>query len=363
LCFVTVTCDLRRACYTALMWARRSVRRLILAASLAVATFSLAGGDGAAAVGAQTRQTAPQVRADATNAARHVDRARLMRDVSTLAAPAFEGRRTRTAGAVKAREWITQQFMEIGLAPANGSRFDQTFTFADRGNRASVPSGAPPASEYPSANVIGRVSGRDSRAPTFVITAHYDHVGIRDGMLYPGADDNASGVAALLAAARHFMVNRPRHPMLFAALDAEEAGQHGAKALVASNLLPRGRTRLNINLDMVSRSDANEIYAAGTYYSPGLTPILRDVQARASVNILFGHDRPAKTGGGLEDWTHSSDHGPFHDAGMPFVYFGVEDHRDYHKPTDTADRIDPRFFGDAADMIVEAIRTFDARLD
>jgi Zn-dependent M28 family amino/carboxypeptidase len=80
------------------------------------------------------------------------------------------------------------------------------------------------------------------------------------------------------------------------------------------------------------------------------------------VTIRFGHDRP-RAESGVEDWTRSSDHGPFHDAGIPFVYFGVEDHPDYHRPTDTADRIDPRFFGDVADMIVEAVRTFDARLD
>ena len=65
--------------------------------------------------------------------------------------------------------------------------------------------------------------------------------------------------------------------------------------------------------------------------------------------------------GGVENWTYASDHGAFHAEGVPFVYFGVADHEDYHQPTDTANKIDPRFFGAAADMIVEAIRTFDAR--
>ena len=111
---------------------------------------------------------------------------------------------------------------------------------------------------------------------------------------------------------------------------------------------------------MVSRNDRNEIYAAGTSHAPWLRPLLLDVQARASVNILFGHDRPTGRSG-LEDWTHSSDHGPFHDAGIPFVYFGVEDHQDYHEATDTAGRIDARFFGDVADMIIEALRTSDVR--
>jgi Zn-dependent M28 family amino/carboxypeptidase len=150
---------------------------------------------------------------------------------------------------------------------------------------------------------------------------------------------------------------------MFAALDAEELGLRGARALVDSALLPRRAIATNINLDMVSRSDSNEIYAAGTYHAPWLVPILQDVQTRASIKVLFGHDRPMARGSGLEDWTHSSDHGLFHDAGIPFVYFGVEDHPDYHKPTDAASRIDSRFFGDAADMIIEALLTIDRRVE
>ena len=64
----------------------------------------------------------------------------------------------------------------------------------------------------------------------------------------------------------------------------------------------------------------------------------------------------------MDDWTTQSDHGVFHKAGVPFIYFGVVDHADYHQPTDTADKINPRFFGDVADMIVEAVVTFDRSL-
>ena len=120
---------------------------------------------------------------------------------------------------------------------------------------------------------------------------------------------------------------------------------------------------LEVNLDMVSRNDRNEIFAAGTYQSPWLKPLLQDVQLRSGVRILFGHDRPIHKAGSVEDWTDQSDQGAFADRGVPFVYFGVEDHADYHQPSDTADKIDPRFFGDAADMIVEAVKTFDAKIE
>ena len=291
-----------------------------------------------------------------------VDRAQLMRDVEALAAPSFEGRRTGTPGALKARQWLVDQFRAVGLTPAGTDQYLQPFMFSTRDRGALLPGGRPFRADHAAANVIGRVPGRDARARLLVITAHYDHLGIRDGVVFPGADDNASGVSVLLAAARHFVRNPPRHPIMFAALDAEEIGLRGARALVDSTLLSRQAVAMSVNMDMVSRNDRNEIYAAGTHHAPWLVPILQDVQARASVKVLFGHDRPDRDGG-LEDWTHSSDHGPFHDAGIPFVYFGVEDHPDYHKATDAATRIDSRFFGDAADMIIEALRTIDVRVE
>ncbi len=325
--------------------------RLRLAALPVVAALLL-GFEGAAA-------QAPAVR---EAAARHVDRAQIMRDVASLAGADFEGRGTGTPGGLRVRRWIAEQFRAIGLMAAGTDGFTQPFTVTSRSVRRILPGGRPFQTRLDAANVVGRLTGRDPRARTIVVTAHYDHLGVRDGVVYPGADDNASGVAVLLAAARRFRESPPQHAMVFAALDAEELGLHGAKALVGSALLPRGQVALNINLDMVARSAANEIYAAGPSHSRALMPILLDVQNRAAVRIRFGHDRPEAAGGGLEDWTDASDHGAFHDAGIPFVYFGVEDHPDYHTPTDTVDRIDPRFFGDAADMIVEAIRTFDATL-
>lgn len=287
--------------------------------------------------------------------ARHVDRPRLIRDMRALASPTFEGRRTGTPGGRRAREWLVGEFRAAGLTPAGTTDFVQEFDIA--AGDAAAPS------EGPGANVLGRVESTGRSRKTLVVTAHYDHLGVRNGVLYPGADDNASGVAVLLAAARHFVRNRPRHTMLFAALDAEERGLQGARALVGSALLPVRDVALAVNLDMVSRNSRNEIFAAGPSYTPWLAPVLRDVQTRATVVIRLGHDRPAAGAAGLEDWTRSSDHAPFHEQSIPFVYFGVEDHGDYHTPRDTTARVDARFFGDAADMIIEALRGFDRAVE
>lgn len=298
-------------------------------------------------------------------AARHVDRERLMRDLAALADPALEGRGTGAPGGLRARAWVEAQFAAIGLKPAGSSGYLQPFEFTPRAvrgiRRIHQPQPAPGVGN--AANVVARLDGTAGGARTLVISAHYDHLGVIGGTVYPGADDNASGVAVLLEAARRFRSAPLRHPVLFVAFDAEEHDLQGSRAFVASALAPLSRVALVVNLDMVSRSDRNEIFAAGTRHSPWLLPILQDVQGRSAVGIRFGHDRPSHLAGGLDDWTMQSDHGPFHEAGVPFVYFGVEDHADYHAPSDTADKVDPRFFGDVADMIVEAVRTLDRAIE
>ncbi len=313
----------------------------------------------------EQRAIAGQVPAVATGEAvrHHVDRDQLMSDVALLASPAFEGRRASTPGGLKARAWIVERFTALGLEPAGKTAYLDPFSFVHHSIRGLFTPGRPFRADYSdAANVIGAIPGSSPSASTIVVSAHYDHLGTVDGERYPGADDNASGVATLVAVARAFTIDRPAHRLLFVAFDAEEEGLRGAEAFVESGLVPLDRIALNVNMDMVSRNDRNEIFAAGTYQSPWLRPLLQDVQRRSGVKILFGHDRPVHRAGSVEDWTNQSDHGVFAAHDVPFVYFGVEDHDDYHRPTDTADRIDRRFFGDVADMIVEAVKTFDEKL-
>jgi hypothetical protein len=84
-------------------------------------------------------------------------------------------------------------------------------------------------------------------------------------------------------------------------------------------------------------------------------PLVKDAASGRDIKLAFGHDAPPSQGGGLEDWTNSSDHGPFHAAGIPFVYFGVEDHPDYHKPTDTADKIPRKFYQEASELVLDVV--------
>lgn len=285
----------------------------------------------------------------------------LMEDVRTLSSPEFEGRRTGTEGSRKAQAYLQRRFEALGLTPF-GASYAQPFSFTHTSVRGLFLPGRPFKTNYPSAvNLAAYIKGSSNPGRYLVVSAHYDHLGVRNGTLYPGADDNASGVAAMLAIAAHFRQHPPRNTIVFAAFDAEEIGLAGSKAFLDALPFPRERLALNLNLDMVSRSASSEIFAAGTSYTPALKPLVEQAAKRSTVKVKLGHDRALLLAGSVEDWTHSSDHGPFHDEKVPFLYFGVEDHADYHTPGDTADKIDPGFYARVTALLVDVAVTLDAK--
>jgi Zn-dependent M28 family amino/carboxypeptidase len=281
-------------------------------------------------------------------ASKTIDARRLLLDLETLSADAMEGRGVGTPGGAKAREYIAERFKASGLTAFGGS-FVQPFEFANRRGE-----------KIAAANVVGYVKGRKTPDRYLVVTAHYDHLGTRDGVVYNGADDNASGTAALFALAAHFSRNRPAHSIIFAALDSEEAGLEGAKKFVAAPPVKKAAIALNVNMDMIAHNDKSELYAVGPGRYPFLKSYLEAAAARAPVKLLFGHEPPAATG--QDDWTSQSDHFAFHEAGVPFVYFGVEDHKDYHQSTDDFGNINQTFYVGAVETILDAVKRFDAGL-
>ena len=313
----------------------------------AVIWFLVAGGFEAQRIQAQREQRSAS---QTTAASLRIDSDRLMTALQTLADPSFEGRAAGSPGGIAARAWILEQIKAIGLEPVSGAHVFP-FTFARITVKGKV--------EGTGANVVGQCLGTDTKAPVFVISAHYDHLGNRDGTVYPGADDNASGVAVLLELAAYCRKAPFRRTLVFAFFDAEEAGLQGAKMFVSSPPVPLNRIALNVNLDMVSRSDKREIFVAGTYHSPQLQAPLEEVAKRAPVKVLFGHDKPVALAGRVDDWTYLSDHGAFRSAKIPFVYFGVEDHADYHKPGDTADNVNRGFFVDVAETVLDTVLQLD----
>ncbi len=278
-----------------------------------------------------------------------VDAERLLTHVEMLAHDSLQGRDAGTKGAAMARDYLLSQLSELNLQTFDGG-MEQRFTFPHR--RAEE--------QREGVNLLAYIEGRVVPDTFIVVTAHYDHLGVQDGEIYNGADDNASGTSALLEVARHFSDHPTDYSLLLLFLDAEEQGLRGARAFVADPPVAQDQLRLNVNMDMISRNTENELYAVGTHHYPKLKPVLQEVGERHDIDLLFGYDQPDHPE--QDDWTMASDHGAFHEQGIPFVYFGVEDHPGYHDPTDTFENITPEFFVQAADLALDAIYSLDKHL-
>jgi membrane-associated protease RseP (regulator of RpoE activity) len=209
------------------------------------------------------------------------------------------------------------------------------------------------------ANVIGILPGRDSklREEAVVVGAHYDHLGRggegslapdAGGAIHPGADDNASGVAALLGLARAFAEagGTPR-TLVFAAFAGEEMGLLGSAHYVRRPSHPIDRTVLMLNLDMVGRLRQRTLYVGGADSGTGLRAL---VAAHAGGLVLSLHGDPFGR----------SDHTSFYAAGRPVLFLFTGAHADYHRPSDTGDKIDADGLAEVtafAARVVDAIAT------
>lgn len=287
--------------------------------------------------------------AQARSAASDPVSARLMQRLSVLAADSMEGRRAGSAGSARARAWIIGELTAMGAKPA-GASFEQRISLRPR----------PGSTDTVGANIVARIPGTKGNGPVLVLSAHYDHLGVRDGQVYNGADDDASGCVALLTIAEQLLATPPAHDVILAFFDAEETGMVGSRAFVNTPPVPLERIGANLNLDMVGRQDGGALWVSGTAHHPSLKPVAEVAARGARVTVRFGHD--TKGGKPGDDWTNSSDHAAFHAKGIPFLYLGVEDHPDYHKPGDDADKIDPAFFQGTVAYAAALLRELDRAL-
>lgn len=277
-----------------------------------------------------------------------INTVQLIEDLRVLSSDEMNGRLVGTEGNRLARAYIIRRLQEQGIA-SFGESYEHTFR-AERRN----------GDEINGVNVLGFIRGASDSL--IVLSAHYDHIGHRDTLIFNGADDNASGTAGLLALGNYFQNEQPAHSLLLAFFDAEEGGLNGARALVSDSALV-SQVKLNVNMDMIAQNTANELYAVGTYHYPELRSVLfTDAEQESGnspyeVNLLFGHDEP---GTGSQDWTFASDHGPFHGLGIPFIYFGVEDHPHYHQPTDEFETIPQDFYIRSVQSILTAMKRLDS---
>ncbi len=258
---------------------------------------------------------------------------RMLETVRWLAAPEREGRGLGSDGLEQSAQYISEGFTRIGLKPAgdNGS-FLQTFS-VDTG-----PDGGPNTVH----NIVGYIPGSDPKfaGQAVLITAHYDHLGYgwpderaqaEAGAIYSGADDNASGVAVLLELARAYKAGAaPPRSLVFVALTAEEAGMLGSQHYV-ENPSPTDLAGIFavINMDTVGRLGDQPVSVLATESATEWAPVFRGVGFTTGIATRT-----------LPGASESSDQQNFINQGIGAVQIFTGAHLDYHRPSDTSDKVD-----------------------
>ena len=278
-------------------------------------------------------------------------------DVRYLADDRLAGRKLGAPGADSAAEYLARRFQRIGLQPGPGGWF-QTFTVdptAPAAAHAGLANGAT------GRNVVAVLVGRDRRLRNeiIIVGAHYDHLGTggfgslapdSTGRIHNGADDNASGTAAILAIAKRLKEHRPARTVVFIAFTGEEEGLLGSAYYTKHPLYPMDRTVAMLNFDMVGRlrNDRLIVYGAATALE---WPRLLD-----SLNAGYRFDLKASG-----DGYGPSDHASFYAMRRPVLHFFTDLHEDYHRPTDDADAIFGEGIARVANYAADIVRVIGDR--
>ena len=272
--------------------------------------------------------------------------AALREHVEFLASPELRGRGLGSPGLEKAAQYVADRFKAYGLLPGgDGGTYVQRFAVqkGEGGNPAEA------------ANVVGILPGSNAAfdGQSAVLGAHLDHLGTGwpdvhagdEGKVHPGADDNASGVAVMLELARVLAAgDRPPRTIVFVAFTGEEAGRLGSKHYVAHPARPLAKTEGMINLDTVGRLGGQKITALGTGTATEWQHIFR------GASFVTGVESRS-----VPESLESSDQVSFTEQNVPAVQIFTAAHADYHRPSDTADKIDVAGLAKVAAFVKEGI--------
>ena len=288
--------------------------------------------------------------------AKSINNKDIYKHIEVLSSDSLEGRETGKPGQKMAAEYIANHFKKIGIPPYKRKTYYQKFKVkserhickCDDCDLAFFKRIFKSNQTIRGENVLGYIEGSDLKEELLIITAHYDHLGKHDSLIFNGADDDASGVSAALEIAEAFMLakkegNGPRRSILIMPVSGEEKGLLGSRYYTDNPIYPLENTVANLNIDMIGRLDdwhdnGNYVYLIGSdrlsYDLHNLNEKINDEYIGIDLDYRFNDkDDPNR-------YYYRSDHYNFAKNNIPVIFYFNGVHEDYHKPSDTIEKID-----------------------
>lgn len=276
----------------------------------------------------------------------------IQKDVAFLSSDLTQGRMTGSDGERLSARYIAERYAQIGLTPKGGDGYYQTFTFKAPSNPHDTKG---EGEEKTCTNVVGFLD--NGAKNTIIIGAHYDHLGIggsgsgslstETDEIHNGADDNASGVAAMLYIAEQLKGSKLKgNNYLFIGFSGEELGLFGSKHYAEEPTIDLATANYMINMDMVGRLDS-VLVINGVGTAPSLRSAIENVKTKGySITTTDSGVGP-------------SDHTSFYRKDIPAIHFFTGQHKDYHKPTDDADLVNMEGIQQVGDYILDLIKVLN----
>ncbi len=280
----------------------------------------------------------------------------LEKHLTILSSDSLEGRETGKKGQKMAAEYLKNHFINIGIPPYKKNKYFQKFKVkSDRHvckcedcDTDFIKKIFKKNKIIRGENVLGYIEGSDLKDELIIITAHYDHLGKHDTLLFNGADDDGSGTVAIMEIAEAFMLAKrdgkgPRRSILIMPVSGEEKGLLGSKYYTDNPVFPLKKTIANLNIDMIGRIDnmhldGNYVYLIG---SDMLSKDLHNISEETNKkHIGLELDYTYNTDDDPHRYYYRSDHYNFAKNNIPVIFYFNGVHEDYHKTTDTIEKID-----------------------
>jgi len=267
-----------------------------------------------------------------------------------IASDEFEGRNTGEAGQKKAAEYLKNFYISNNIASPLGD--DDYFQ--------DIPTEYLRPNLKPSENVVAFIEGSEKPEEIIVISAHFDHIGMKDGEIYNGADDDGSGTVAILEIAQAFQKavengHGPKRSILFLHVTGEEKGLLGSKFYTNFPIFPLANTVANLNIDMIGRVDEaheanpNYIYLIGSDKLSSelheLSEAMNEKFTKIKLDYKYNDENDPNR------FYYRSDHYNFAKNNIPIIFYFNGTHQDYHKPSDTPDKINYQLLAKRAQLV------------